>query len=264
MDPDILLTLLYHLASLPRLFSLIINQDKELEELKDYYLFIFNLPKLKYLKFSINTYRTSNVTVSLPMPANQPSSTIEYLVIDYSCNSQDLSNVISYTPHLSRLSVIHTLHIKENFLIITPMTTLNLIDLSIHMSSVSFDQLEILISKINVNLKILRLNIMSDDRTYVDAHRWERFISHYFPGLKKFYLKYFDFLYDDLQTRTYPKPVNQFFSSFWLERQWILEADTKTELTTYSIRPFKYINKKYQYPLVYLLFFSEKNGIIIH
>ncbi len=244
MDPDILLTLLYHLASLPRLFSLTINQNNELEELKHYYLFIFNLPKLKYLKLSVNAYPTSNVIVSLPMPANQPSSTIEYLVIDHPTNSQDLSNVISYMPHLSRLSVIHPPNIKENFPIITPMTILNLTDLSIHLSSVSFDQLELLLSKINANLKILRLDIMSDDRTYVDAHRWERFIPHYFPGLEKFYFKYFDFLYDDLQTRTYSKPVNQFFSSFWLERQWILEADTETELTTYSIRPFKYISKK--------------------
>jgi hypothetical protein len=188
---------------------------------------------LKYLKFSVAAYL--KVTVSLPMPPSQPSSTIEYLVIDHSCNSQDLSNIISYTPHLYRLSVIHTLDIKENFPIITPMTILNLTDLSIHLSSVSFDQLERLISRIDAKLKILRLDIMSDDRAYVNAHRWEQLILHYFSGLEKFYLKYFDFLYNDLQSRT----VNQFVSSFWLERQWIFEAETESELTIYSIRPYK-------------------------
>jgi len=264
MDPEILLTLLFYLPSLPRLFSLVINQHKNLQELNHFYLFIFNLSKLKYLKFSLDGYPISNVTVSLPMPTSQPSSTIEYLVIDHPCNSQDLSNIISYTPHLHRLSVIQPLVIKENFPIITPMTILNLTDLSIHLSSVSFDQLERLISEIDGKLKILRLDIMSDDRAYINARRWEQLILHYFPRLEKFYLKYFHFLHNDLQSPTYPKTVNQFFSSFWLERQWILEADTETELTTYSIRPFKYINKKYQYPLVYLLFFSEKNGIIIH
>jgi hypothetical protein len=197
------------------------------------------------------------------MPPDQPStSTIEYFVIDYPCNSQDLSNIISYTSHLSRLNVIQALQIKKNFPIITPMTILNLTDLSIHLSSVSFDQLEILLSKINTNLKILRLDIMSDDQTYANAHRWERFILHYFPELEKFYLKYFDFVYDALPTRIYPEPVNQFFSSFWLERQWILEVDTGSELTIYSIRPFKYTNKNYQYPFTY--FRLEKNGIIIH
>jgi hypothetical protein len=51
------------------------------------------------------------------------------------------------------------------------MTILNLTDLSIHLSSVSFDQLERLISRIDAKLKILRLDIVSDDRAYVNAHR---------------------------------------------------------------------------------------------
>ncbi len=236
MEPNILLSLLFHLASLPRLFSLLINQQEKLQELDDFYLFIFNLPKLKYLKFSIDGYPTSNVTVSLPMPPSQPSSTIEYLVINHPCTFHDLSTIISYTPHLSRLSVIHTLNMKESFPIIMPMAISNLTDLSIHLSAVSFDQFEIFISKIDAKLKVLRLDIMSDDRAYVDAHRWEQLILHYLPALENFYLKYFDFMYDDL---TNPEPAYQFFSSFWLERQWILEADTESEITIYSIRPYK-------------------------
>ena len=63
----------------------------------------------------LNPRWTSNANVSLPMPPDQPStSTIEYFVIDYPCNSQDLSNIISYTPHLSRLNVIQTLQISSN------------------------------------------------------------------------------------------------------------------------------------------------------
>jgi hypothetical protein len=41
------------------------------------------------------------------------------------------------------------------------------------MSSVSFDQLEILISKIDAKLRTLRLDIVSDDRAHIDAYRWE-------------------------------------------------------------------------------------------
>jgi hypothetical protein len=164
-------------------------QWMKLEELSNCYALIFNLPKLRYLKFFVNEYRHSNVTVSLPMSSNQPTNTIEYLVIDHPCNSQDLSNIISYTPHLSRLSVTQALNIKENFPIIFPLS--NLTNLSIDLPSMSFDAFEILISKINAKLKILRLYILFDNRVYLDARRWEQLILDYLPGLEKFYLKYF-------------------------------------------------------------------------
>jgi hypothetical protein len=169
------------------------------------------------------------------MPPSPPVSTIEYLVIDHPCTSQDLSTIISYTPHLSRLRVCYALYIEENFPIILPLS--NLTDLSIDLSSISFDEFEILISKIHAKLKVLRLDI--DDRTYFDARRWEQFILHYLSGLEKFYFKYSDFLSKHLQSRRYPELTNQFFSSFWLERRWILEAYTEAQITVYSIRPYK-------------------------
>lgn len=94
IESDILLLLLYHLASLPRLFSLLIFQWIKLDELSDCYALILNLSKLKYLKFFVNGNQPSNVTVSLPIPAYQPVSRIEFLVIDHPCTSQDLSNII--------------------------------------------------------------------------------------------------------------------------------------------------------------------------
>jgi hypothetical protein len=105
IEPDILLPLLSHLALLPRLFSLFIMRLSGFQELSDCYVLIFNLPKLKYLRFHATGYRHSNIIVSPAMPPSQSISTIEYLVIDHLCTSQDLANIISYTRHLSHLTV---------------------------------------------------------------------------------------------------------------------------------------------------------------
>jgi hypothetical protein len=237
IESDILLPLLSHLASLPRLFSLLIDQWSEFQALSDCYALIFNLSKLRYLKFLVNESRNANITVSLPMPDSQRVSTIEYLVIDHPCTSQDLSIIISYTPYLHRLSVPNALNIQENFPIILSLS--NLTDLSVYLSSVLFDEFEILISKIHPKLKILRLDITLDDRIYLDACRWEQLILHHLPELEIFYSKYFGFLMKRLQSRRYPKLANQFLSSFWIERQWILEAEIDDETIVYSIRPYK-------------------------
>jgi hypothetical protein len=76
-------------------------------------------------------------------------------------------------------------------------------------------------------------------QNYLDAHRWEQLISQHLPRLKKFYFKYFDFICEYFQPRTYPEPANQFSSSFWIDRQWILEAETNDEQIIYSIHPYK-------------------------
>jgi hypothetical protein len=237
IEPDILLSLLSHLASLPRLFSLLIVQWSKVERLSDCYGLIFNLPKLRYLKLFVNENQNSNVAVSLPIPTSQPVSTIDFLVIDHPCTSQDLSNIISYTPNLSCLYVTRALTIKDDFPIIFPLS--NLTKLSFNLPSISFDEFEILISKIDAKLKVLRLCTMFDNRVYLDARRWEQLILQYLPRLEKFYFKYFDFIAKYFETQRYSELRNQFFSPFWIDRQWILEAETDDEITTYIIRPYE-------------------------
>jgi hypothetical protein len=82
------------------------------------------------------------------------------------------------------LSLHHALNINENFPIILPISNLN--DLSLHLSSVTFDEFEILISKIDAKLKILRVHITFDDRINLDARRWEQLISQHLPEFEKF------------------------------------------------------------------------------
>ncbi len=180
MQPNILLNLLFDLASLPRLFSLVIMHWDELQELGDFYELIFNLPKLKYMKFYVSGYSAG--IVSLPMPSSQSVSTIEHLVVSHPCTSQELSTIIAYIPNLSRLSVSHELNINENFPITLPIS--NLTYLSMYLTFVSFDEFQILISKIHPKLKILRLAVTFDDRTYLDVRRWEQLILQHLPELE--------------------------------------------------------------------------------
>ncbi len=242
MEADILMSLIFDLSSLPRLFSLSIDISNNLQELNEIYELVFHLPKLRFMKLSTNGYR--NVTLSLPMAPSQSFSPIEHLVIDHSCTSQNLSTILSYTPHLSCLKVTYELYIEENLPIISPMTMSNLQDLSIDVFSASFDEFATFISQKYTKLKVLRL--VCDDRDCLDAHRWEELISQYLPELEALHLKCFHSIDDDLQSPRYPERRNQFFSSFWIERQWILEAEADSEIIVCSVHPYKYIWKSFQ------------------
>ncbi|CAF4868035.1 unnamed protein product [Rotaria magnacalcarata] len=39
--------------------------------------------------------------------------------------------------------------------------------------------------------------------TYLDAHRWEQLILHYYPQLEKFYFTYYDRMNNDNQYQIY-------------------------------------------------------------
>jgi hypothetical protein len=95
--------------------------------------------------------------------------------------------------------VTRQLTIKENFPISFPLS--NLTKLSFDLPSISFDEFERIISKIDAKLKVLRLCIMFDNRAYLDAGRWEQLILYYLPGLEKFYFKYFHFIAQHLETQ---------------------------------------------------------------
>jgi hypothetical protein len=161
---------------------------------------------LRYLKVFVNGSQDSNVAISLPIPGSQPVSTIDFLVIDHPCTSQDLSDIILHTPNLSCLYMTHALTIKDNFPIIFPLS--NLTKLSFDLLSISFDEFAILISKIDAKLKVLSLCTMFDNRVYLDARRWEQLILQYLPGLERFYFKYFDFIAEYYETQRYSELIS--------------------------------------------------------
>ena len=81
------------------------------------------------------------------MAANKQVSTIEYLVINHFCTSNELSLIISYTPQLRRLNFAHMSDNDSNIGIILPMTLSNLTHLSIYVHYVTFNEFEMFVPK---------------------------------------------------------------------------------------------------------------------
>ncbi|CAF2464314.1 unnamed protein product [Rotaria sp. Silwood2] len=79
-----------------------------------------------------------------------------------------------------------------------------------------FYEFEILIKKMDSKLKVLRATVQSQDITFLNAHRWKKLILESFPELKELYLRYIE-NYD--REDEYPVELDQFNSSFWIERK---------------------------------------------
>ncbi|CAF5161831.1 unnamed protein product, partial [Rotaria sp. Silwood1] len=99
-------------------------------------------------------------------------------------------------------------------------------------------ELEIFSNKLCSNLKILFINY-SQNIIFLDAHRWEQLILHYYPQLEKFYLTYYDGINNNNQYPIYTGPVNQFSSSFWIQRKWIFHVKIDNTDIKYMIYPYK-------------------------
>ncbi|CAF5026192.1 unnamed protein product [Rotaria sp. Silwood1] len=115
IEPDLLISLLPKLTNLPRLFSLTIDTWSDLKDLGNIYQLIFNLPKLRYIKYIAMESNDVDITISLPIATNKQVNAIEYLIIDHPCAYDELSTIISYTPQLRRLKFLN-LSEKEFYL----------------------------------------------------------------------------------------------------------------------------------------------------
>jgi hypothetical protein len=230
IEPDILSLFLAKLIDLPRLFSLTIDTQKSLNDLTDVYRFIFDLSKLKYIRFFAMNPKYTGLTISIPININKQFSNIKYLIIDHPCSFNELFSILSYTSQIIRLSFIH----KIGSTIISPMILSNLTDISIYGDDITFNQFEMFITKISSKLKSLSLTSRAKDVNYLNTDRWEELIREYFPQLEKFNLTFHVH-----GTSKYIGKSNQFNSSFWIERQWLLEAEIELDIIIYSIHPYK-------------------------
>ncbi|CAF0897618.1 unnamed protein product [Rotaria sordida] len=180
------------------------------------------------------------ITISLPISTNEQISSIEHLIIDHSCAIDELFAITSYTPHLHRLKLLSLTDRNVNIRNIKPMILPNLTHLSMHIYSItSFTIFQKFISKLNSKIKILSLTTIVEDITYLDADRWESFILTKLLQLEKFYFKYSAYFAENYETPVYIGQRDQFISSFWLQRQWILDIEFEFENIIYSIRPYR-------------------------
>jgi hypothetical protein len=240
IQPIILTSLLTNLTRLPRLFSLTIEASDTLNELYDVYQFVLTLPKLRYVKFSAEE---SNIPISLPFATNTQLSTIEYLVIDHPCTFGELFAILSYTPQISYLKLTHENDSDLTIEMLSAMTLSNLIYFSTNIQHVKFDEFEMFITHLDSKLKVLRVTTLSEDMDYFDGDRWKKLILKYLPDLEEFSFQYTKQIDHEADFLPYLTDVDQFTSSFWFEREWVLEIEMDSFDIVYSIHPYKYIDK---------------------
>ena len=235
--PAMLDSFLPHLTTLPGLFSLTIETQYLLNDFAGVYQVVFTLPTLVYFKLSIDD---SFFQISLPMADKEQRSSIQHLNADHPCTFNELSAILSYTPHLRRLH-FKEIHGETNRDIrkisLTPLV--NLTRLSLYFNHVVFDELEILLSGIHSKLKVFSFTSHSQDLSYLDARRWERIIVQYLPQLETFHLKYVAYSDTVAENSEELEDPNQFASPFWIARQWLLEVESDHEGITYSIGSHK-------------------------
>jgi hypothetical protein len=238
-DPDVLMSILCKLKSFPRLFSLTITHPNDLIDLTDIYRIILSLSVLKYYKFVTNK---PYLSILLPMATNKQLNAIEHLIIDHHCTFDEISMITSYTPKLKHLYFMNELESDDTKIeIILPLMTLsNLTHLSIRDYYKNFNEFEIFISKLNSKLKSLSFTTQSSNTIYLDAYQWENLILKYLSQLEKFYLQYTEQITNEYKCS---QKQNQFSSSFWIERQWIMEVEIADEYITYIVRSYRYIEK---------------------
>jgi hypothetical protein len=115
-------------------------------------------------------------------------------------------------------------------------------------------EFEITSTKLCSKLKILSISC-SQNVIFLDAHRWEQLILNYYPQLEKFYFTYYDRVNSDDQYPIYSGQVNQFSSSFWIERKWIFDVQIDNTDIKYMIHPYRYAGRYFLQKMNYFCFF---------
>ena len=71
------------------------------------------LPVLKYLKIEIPEHEEVDITI--PIATDEQCSPLEYLVLDFCCNLEEMTDLLSYTPQLSHLYCTNIVSSTGNF-----------------------------------------------------------------------------------------------------------------------------------------------------
>ncbi|CAF4398341.1 unnamed protein product [Rotaria socialis] len=233
---QILFSILTDLTYLSRLRSLNITTEWESWDLTEIYRLVFTSRNLTYFACSSET---NMVSLQLPVATNEQLTTIARLIIDHSCNFNDLSLIVSYTPQLRYLHV--SLLDDENYSSprILPIGLFNLTHFSIESCEIKFDEFKLFIRESECNLKFLRINIKSHDRNYLDADQWENLISECLPQLEIFQFKCSRAVNRKSVFLKCYKPPHPCTSLFWIEHRWTWEVEMDSFGVVYWIRLYK-------------------------
>ncbi|CAF0933211.1 unnamed protein product [Adineta steineri] len=222
---------LQNLTYLPDLSSLNLEICDQSINLNNIYQIILTLPKLKSCDIKTN----NNPKFSSLLSMNQNLSQIERLDIRGHCDLNECLCIVSHTHQLSHLVYIQTNPIDYNIRINSPINLSNLTHLYLRISGMKFNVFENFLSQISCKLTNLCLTTEIEDMKYLDANHWENFLLENYSQLKIFQLK----CYAKHNHILDPVKINQFLTSFWIERRWVLEINVSPVHFLYSITPYK-------------------------
>ena len=143
---------------------------------------------------------------------NNQLSSIEYLDIAHWYTFDELYALLSYTPRLRCLNLSYSNKDYSDIEDMLPIHFNHLIRLSVFTNYLNFDQFQLFIEKIHSKLKVLRVTFSTRDVNFLDACRWQKFLSENFPQLEKFSFDYRESGYGD-QYSIYDGELNQFIFS---------------------------------------------------
>jgi hypothetical protein len=152
-----------------------------------------------------------------------------------------LNNLLSYLPQLHRLSIDYLDGSYYKDVELTPIVLKYLKYVSIKLHYIRFDRFEKIVKTFFRYVEILRIKTKYD-QAYFDAKQWEELIVSYMPNLR-----IFDINHDSLvrsNPLSYHDLIDQFNSSFWIEKQWFFthQHDRKGSLNSgifYSTNPYR-------------------------
>ncbi len=231
--------LLFYLRSLPRLFSLTAFLDRCDNDLGDIYQMVFRLPFLKYLKFEISDYKSAGLTIS--RATSEEHTSIEYLSFYHYLTLNQLIDLLSYTPRLTNLYNYSIMKSGEIFQSEILMRLTSLVHLNICIHHLTFDEFQSFIIKFSSQLRVLSLTVFYQDKNYLDADRWERFIVVNIPYLTRFVLSYSENIDKNFKITPYYALINGFISTFWIEKQWIFRVLIESDNINFFVCPYSYV-----------------------
>jgi hypothetical protein len=206
--------LLHDLASLPRLFSLVVIPIDDAENKNNLYRKIFRLPVLKYCKVRFNN---GYILQSLPMTNNNEMSPIINLIINGYLFMSEINTLLSYVPQLRRLSCDNLSESINYPMSIKTIALNNLTHVSVKLKRIWFNELEVLIKKCFYHIQVFHIST-DYDSTYLDINRWRQLTISFMPNLRIFDVELLG--NDRLNPSLYHFSTHPFISIFFFEQQW--------------------------------------------
>ncbi len=233
--------ILTHFISASCLFSLDITCIDIVQDGKNLYRQIFRLPQLKYCKLLCEHYISYG---SIPVATNEYSP-IEYLVIKHQLQFHEVNDLLSYVPQLRRLSLNCISDSSYTKTVSSSIVLNHLTHLSLDIYGFLFEQFECIMKNLFHLGQVLHIRILErNDGTYYDANRWKQLILTSLPYLRIFNISISisHVRGSDNNIKQYISRIDEFNSSFWIERQWFFKHGVYhgryyTDHYLYSINP---------------------------